>query len=499
MSNSYTARLKKRLPAVGDANWDDEWHDNEKIDEVIAGALLSNNRLISGGAVTAGLVLAADYAAAVVWMAGIEIPIAAGSLTMTAAPVGQQLANWVYVNVSGIVVVSTTPPSGDYVPLAQVDTDSTAIVRVADLRPMIATAPTAPIGTTGSQLASAGYVLDTAANNAPFVYRRGQAPPAIKGYSVAADRSILTVPRTRVADYGLSFDKVLAASELSLGTAANWDSATPDYTVAANRAGKDFCFYLLTTGALILSANAIAPTGHTTADSIKLGGFHCLCAAVGTISGHTLTGFVAGDILPDSVWDLLHRPASSAAGMVFSEAADIWVDIYLQSGTGSSTASVNGATITDTRNWMDFVDDLAVAKKRLLNDAEFQIVAAGSNEQTNIAGSGDPVTAGGHIDTAGRRMISNIGCEDCCGALWQWLTDQSYATDSATLTFAWYTLPGNKGSLYKQGGSLGDVKLLAGGAWTSGAYCGSRARHASSFRWSADASIGARGCARSHA
>jgi len=54
-----------------------------------------------------------------------------------------------------------------------------------------------------------------------------------------------------------------------------------------------------------------------------------------------------------------------------------------------------------------------------------------SNEETNITGSTDPVTTGGHSDTGARRMISNIGCEDCAGALNQWLSDQSAMYDDA--------------------------------------------------------------------
>jgi len=106
--------------------------------------------------------------------------------------------------------------------------------------------------------------------------------------------------------------------------------------------------------------------------------------------------------------------------------APIWVMIYLASGTGSSTLSVNGATISDTRDWMSFADDFAAIGCRPMEDDEFQAIAAGSNEETTIAGSADPVTTGGHLDTASRRMISNIGCEDCCGALYQWLRTQSF-------------------------------------------------------------------------
>lgn len=288
-------------------------------------------------------------------------------------------------------------------------------------------------------------------------------------------------------------------TDIDLATAANWDTTTPtDYTAAAARAGKDFYVYACTPVSgtvpkLVLSANSTVPNGYTASTSRKIGGFHCLCVAVGTISGHTLTGYVAGDILPASVWDLKHRPVSNPEGMVYVDQLGLWVDIYLQSGTGASTASAYGGTITDTRTWMDHVDDLAAVKKRMLDDGEFQVAADGSNQETNIAGSADPGTTGGHVDTASRRMISNYGLEDCCGAMWQWLRDQSYRYP-ATVGWNWYDL-GSKGSLYNQGGATGDadVKLLAGGPWTNAAICGSRARSAAYYRWNASAHIGCRG------
>jgi len=61
--------------------------------------------------------------------------------------------------------------------------------------------------------------------------------------------------------------------------------------------------------------------------------------------------------------------------------------------------------------------------------------------------------------------------------------------------FAYYDLPGAKGSLYKQG-TYGDVKLLAGGGWAVAAYSGSRSRLANrGFRWHASSNIGGRACA----
>jgi hypothetical protein len=81
--------------------------------------------------------------------------------------------------------------------------------------------------------------------------------------------------------------------------------------------------------------------------------------------------------------------------------------------------------------------------------------------------------------------------------LFQWLRDQSYRNDDASYlgTWSYYTIPGNKGAFYKQGGA-GDVKLRAGGHWSLGTACGSRFRDASSYRWTALTFIGSRGCAR---
>jgi len=316
-----------------------------------------------------------------------------------------------------------------------------------------------------------------------------------------------------------------AQASIDLNNSASWDSISPtDYAVAANRAGKDFYIYACQPGSgnsptFVLSANSTVPTGYTSSNSRKIGGFHCLCLSVGAVAGHPLTGFLTGDILPASIWDLAFRPVSNPEGMVYSAATGIWVDIYLTSGTGPSTASVFGATISDTRDWNSFVDDGGAVRKRLLKDFEFQVIAAGSNEQTNILGSVDPNNTGGHSDTAGRRMVSNIGCEDCAGAMWQWLDEQSYQLSSLAHThtentaaaytqnavtgsadpspaWGWYALPGGKGQLYRQG-TYGDTKLLAGARWDDGANSGSRSRIASYYRWRAGSNVGGRFGARS--
>jgi len=433
----------------------------------------------------------------------------------------------------------------------------------------------------------------------------------------------------------------IGASWLALSADVNIVIPT-DLDTGSVEAGKDYYVYACDNSGMLVFKVSLAstyPAGFTAATSRKIGGFHTLCASAGTISGHPLSGYVAGDIIPYSIWDLKHRArCGNNAGMRWVPQDNLWDDIYLASDDGAGGCqSVYGGTILDTIDWNAFVARGAKVGKRLLWDAEFQIAADGANEQTNIAGSVDPVTTGGHSDTAGRRMISNTGGEDECGAMWQWTSTQSYrwdsdgtmaaasktatayhaaspggspiyvkygasgrpylccnmATDavskwitfgsaitillihdadaatggyqvyfdedatqpgrllcalpggkseyldtsdpnyplkitysaapatpgvalyyddgaderleftsptsangtidlaSYSQTWGWYSLPGSKGQLYRQG-PYGDVKLLAGGVWNYGTYCGSRARVANDYRWNTSSSIGAR-------
>ena len=173
--------------------------------------------------------------------------------------------------------------------------------------------------------------------------------------------------------------------------------------------------------------------------------------------------------------------------MVYVKELDFWADIYLQSGSGANTKSAFAATTTDSQAYSQHIEDLFMVGKNPLSDEEFSCAAEGSNQKTNIAGSADPVTTGGHNDTAGRRMISNYGLEDCCGALYQWLQGCFY---NASLS-SWQA-DGNKGS------SVYSNALLAGGFWGHGASCGSRCRYAHS-RLGVLANGGCRGRARSRA
>lgn len=208
----------------------------------------------------------------------------------------------------------------------------------------------------------------------------------------------------------------------------------------------------------------------------KIGGFHCLCKDVGVIEGHTLSGYVTGDILPATRWDLLHRPKGEPEGFAYEELTDCWIAIYLPSWDGTKLVSVYNGVIADgasTKKWHGeaFYEQFAKQGMRLVWRHEFQMGAKGSNEQTNIQGSSNTNTTGGHVDTAGRRMISNIGLEDCCGVLWQFAMDLGFAGGSGWTNSAYNSNVGDRsyGQTY---GTL--YRLLLGAHWYGGGYSGSR-------------------------
>lgn len=300
-----------------------------------------------------------------------------------------------------------------------------------------------------------------------------------------------------------------------------------DVATAASRAGKDMYIYACTPTSglepdLVLSLNSTVPDGYDADTSRKIGGFHCLCASVGTISGHTLSGYVTGDILPASVWDLLHRAQSGNEGMVYDDRG-FWVDIYLPSWDGSKLVSVYGGTVVDgvstkAMHGELFAEYFPKVGKRLHLREEFLHFADGSNQGTPIFGQADPGTTGGHVDLNSRRMVSNLGVEDCCGTYWQWSGDtyEAYTAkiDSTATSVTWNKSSGNyhldgytwqELAVYnsaidpeQRGSCCGLLRRgLLGGSWGNAAPLpGSRCFNGSRFGVHVHARISARGVSR---
>jgi hypothetical protein len=331
----------------------------------------------------------------------------------------------------------------------------------------------------------------------------------------ATDRDILVLPDYVSVVINGSLYTLLSSLEIDLSASASWDDLTTDWTVAANRAGLDFYLYACeptsttTVPDFLLSANSTFPVGYTSDNSRKIGGFHCLCVSAGVTTtnlyayenegkdadyidaqlyegstittgstAHWLSGWVAGDILPFSCWDLKHKVNDNAdqEGCVYDPKGGVWVWIYLASWNAVSTKleSVNGATIADGDSavkfhWYRFGQCFYNQGARMPRQEEFVSFSLGCPQGTNIFGSADPVTTTGHVDTASKRILSLIGCEDCVGVLFQWGIDSG--TSSAA---AWSNAydANDKNVAGQEYSNL--LRARFGGDWSSGVICGSR-------------------------
>lgn len=286
---------------------------------------------------------------------------------------------------------------------------------------------------------------------------------------------------------------------ISLNSSSSWDSAT--YATASNRVGKDFYIYACqpssgTVPSLILSANGTVPTGYTATNSRKIGGFHCECLDVGTVTDENpMNGYSTGDIIPFSIWDLKHRPKSSPEGMVYVEPLNVWISIYLMSWDGSKLVSAYNGVQADGESakpfsGTEFAEYLAKVNMRLPRYDEYVVFAKGIQECVNVKGSADVNTTGGHYTTGNKRIVSSYGIEDCAGVIWQWLSDV-FGSDFES---SWNT-SSNRDARNTRGDCWGGGlrRTLAGGRWGDGARCGSRASLVDGWSAFANDSVACRG------
>ena len=311
---------------------------------------------------------------------------------------------------------------------------------------------------------------------------------------MSSNKTSITIYEMTMVNIGTKGYILQSDVTLDLTAASSWDDVTSvNYTSASKRAGRDFYVYACKPvkgiePVLILSANSTVPDGYDQDTSRKIGGFHCLCSSVGTLNWrnpatlnnetHWLSGYSTGDILPASIWDLSHRATSENEGMVYSSETGMWFDIYLSSWDGEKLVSVFGGTTADGASVKKFHGEMfaecaAQVRKELISRDYFIAVAKGSNERTAIRGSSDAGTTGGHVDTANRRMISNIGLEDCCGFLWQCCKQSGSANGSGGWTNSTYNSSVDGSATY--GSTYGSYyRANVGGSWNGSSYCGSR-------------------------
>ncbi len=334
--------------------------------------------------------------------------------------------------------------------------------------------------------------------------------------------------------------KILAGTHIKIGdTWVHFDKDTyADFSTQASvdsdSAGRDYYVHLTKQGQIVFSQTSIGYLSDPTSNIRQIGQFHTLCADVGSLQSvlptaldsgsllikgyesqdsefvsfytkgiqninkrayynqatvsHPLSGFKAKDIIPESVWCLSFHPScKNWGGMVYDRDTEIAVDIYLQSGICENTKSVFQVKPKVWRQQMNHQEDMRLVGKRLLTDNEFTSISSGSPELTYLEVDSN-TTTGGHIAKNGDRMISFIGCEDCCGYLWQWLDTIGPRTTS------------NEWSTYDGDGKFGKQYHSANGSLGGGYYgdtskCGSRSRDYESLLSALSNNFTARGCA----
>lgn len=274
-------------------------------------------------------------------------------------------------------------------------------------------------------------------------------------------------------------------------------------TMPALVAGTDYAIYACADGSIRADSSVTAPSGYTTANSRKIGGFHFGLVAPGeTVAGGSFATTGNGMIWTQadvdkiaginqySLWDLKFRPVSDPRGMAFVRT--VWVDIYLcstdtdvngtsKAGTNIASGTVlpkipsafggNGATTYADLTWW-VANELASAhQKRLLRESEFVIAAFGVTENQSI----DTTSSTYPITQRNAGYTSKYGVEQASGHHWTWGLD----TGTNASAFAWGDNNGGRGQMYHNA----PTRVTLGGSRASGSLSGSRATSWSNVPW----------------
>ncbi len=225
---------------------------------------------------------------------------------------------------------------------------------------------------------------------------------------------------------------------------------------------------------LKVSLNSTAPTGYTPNDTRRIGGWHTECANVGDTSSwapnHKLNGWLAGDILPHSVWTLYHRPYASPNNTIYIPCGiPFWRTIYDHSGTLATTNFEFGGTITRNRSFYGHMQDMMHAGYILPTYEQAAISGFDCEPLKAIMGKAEAsvTTAGGHVNESNHRIVSSYGAEDCVGCTWKittigaiggsgWNTDPSvgvhqYGSVNVLLVGGYWANSGNAGPFATDG------------------------------------------------
>lgn len=123
-------------PLYGAEYYDEDMKQNLRVADFVLAGQQEKNCVMSGIKVTAGAGLTVNWAAGSAKVEGVSYPITAssGSAADNISNPNIHLANYIYINTSGVVSIGTSLPTTGYVPLAVIFTNAGNIVKIVDCR-----------------------------------------------------------------------------------------------------------------------------------------------------------------------------------------------------------------------------------------------------------------------------------------------------------------------------------------------------------------------------
>ena len=241
-------------------------------------------------------------------------------------------------------------------------------------------------------------------------------------------------------------------------------------------AGTDYAIYACTDGSIRADASFSSPSGYTTANSRRIGGFHFA-------PGGNALARAGGDTTPQineySFWDLKFKPTCPDPRGMTLVANGFWTDIYLTgvdhytNGTSKYNVTIadgsrppkvpalfggNGSTAYSTFNWWEAGEVARSHGKRLPTYGEFCALAYGTTEAAS--GGTDPVST-----ILRAAYTSKWGVMLATGNKWTFGADFGGGGAAAVMV----ANTDGRGSTYQ----IGNVSVF-GGHWTELMNAGSR-------------------------
>ncbi len=287
-----------------------------------------------------------------------------------------------------------------------------------------------------------------------------------------------------------------------LESATNWNptaAANHDGGVALLSLGDDVYLYAVqaSTGVAqwLASKNSTVPTGYTADNSRKIGGFHY--GKVRPLAdAYSAPAVLPTQILPNSCWDLQHRPKCDPSGMVEVIPGQLWADIYLASEDGTAwpetvpVSAYNTTPLTGTEGYsrLDYSRLVRNAGKRLPDYTEFLMFAYGVPQ--GATGAAGRINTGDHTGY-GFECVSCLNVDQPSGNIYQqsnmyydrvsgigWKNDLNTGKDGVNDHGQWY------------GGEFRTA--LFGGYWDYAAEAGARCVTLSDIPWDVSSAVGFR-------